>query len=204
MSEKATIIIGGVEFTVQVPSYIAKEIALNLDPETQIELKRNVGEYLAERLREKIPVAGRRSTEKQMNYAIAISHILKVELPDGVLSQKVCSDFIGENDEKFKIEAPKKKEQEDGVKAAFKTVNRAVRLKKARDLLSKGEDIEDVAEKLGVTSHTIKSYLVELSDIEAGFDDEDSLGLLKRLIAEVESGINLYDKYLPYNPSQHY
>lgn len=202
MTDTATITINGVHFEVQVPRYLAQEIESKMEQGSTRTLKRKFGERVAESIRRVIPVEGTRSSTKQIDYAIAIAHCLKLDLPLGILNREICSKFISKNVDEFKQVDPVRREKEKSARSIFKLVTRAFRLRKARKLIDEGVAIEEVAKQMDVTPPTIKDYLTELLEIESLFEGNDS-AMLEKLLGELGAGIDIYEKHL-YDPTSPY
>lgn len=195
MSNIATLIVNGVEFSVDLPEELVLAIAENFTKGELVELNYWKSKGIAKSLALAIPTPERPASSAQINYAESIAKTLNIELPEDIEKAKCCRKFLDKNADEFQQHLAQRKKLQYLTSKAVKIS----RFLEARELVDSGLNLEKIAEKMGVKQvKTIESYLSELMAWEAIASETEEYKLVSKLIVERKSGVDLHKKYVPY------
>ena len=195
MSNIATLIVNGVEFSVDLPEELVLAIAENFTKGELVELNYWKSKGIAKSLALAVPTPDRPASYAQINYAESIAKALNIELPEDIVKAKCCRKFLDKNVDAFQQQLAQRKTLQYLTSKAV----RVSRLLEARELVDSGLNLEKVAEKMDVKKiETIENYLSELMAWEKVSSETEEYKLVSKLIAERKSGVDLHKKYVPY------
>ncbi|MBC0026362.1 hypothetical protein FSJ09_003570 [Escherichia coli] len=180
--ETAKLTVGNSEFLIEIPKSLYEVISSQNKKDQLTTIKNNDAEKIEYFLRDKLYYDTRPSSKRQMDYVIAIAEKLKTKINKKTLENtSSASAFI----DKHKYEFDKKVEEEHQAWIEYKKSDEYKILQKvesaikrhfirygttrkkllAHQMIESGLSINDIADKIGVTTTTINKYLAEVVDI---------------------------------------
>ncbi|HBR4191183.1 TPA: helix-turn-helix transcriptional regulator [Klebsiella pneumoniae] len=180
--ETAKLTVGNSEFLIEIPKSLYEVISSQNKKDQLTTIKNNEAEKIEYFLRDRLYFDIRPPSKRQMDYIIAIAEKLKIKINKKVFeSTSIASSFIDKHKDAFdkKIEEEQQawveyqksdeykilQQVEKAIKRHFIRYNTTRKKLIAKQLVESGLSINDVAEKIGVTTTTINKYLSEVADI---------------------------------------